>query len=132
VANRKQRRRREKDKRHDYEVVYLDSEGNEVEVDDDRADRKPRAKSSGGSRSSTPTSSRRGIAQPPSWSRVIRRGAIFAPIFLVIVYLLGRDQLGVTGAVLQTVLLVCIFVPFSYFMDRVMWRSHQKRLAKRK
>jgi hypothetical protein len=21
-------------------------------------------------------------------------------------------------------------VPFSYFMDRVMWRSHQKRLAK--
>jgi hypothetical protein len=133
VANRKQRRRREKGKRHDYDLVYLDSEGNEVEVDDDErgSGSKPRSKASASKSAKGTRGSRRGIAQPPSWSRVIRRGAIFAPIFLVTVYLLGGSKIGVTGAVFQTVLLVAIFVPFSYFMDRIMWRSHQKRLAKR-
>jgi hypothetical protein len=133
VATRKQRRRREKEKRHEYDLVYLDAEGNEVEPDEDE-------KSARSARSSTKSSSkggkgeqrpRRGIAQPPSWSRVTRRAAIFAPIFLVTVYLLGGGKIGVTAAVLQTVLLVAIFIPFSYVMDVVMWRSHQKRLAKR-
>ncbi len=133
MANRKQRRRREKEKRHEYEIVYVDSEGNEVEVEeDDRPAKKPRSGSRGSSKSGKQSRpARRGIAQPPSWSRVIRRAAIFAPIFLVTVYLLGGSQIGVTGAVFQTILLVAIFIPFSYFMDRVMWRSAQKRLAKR-
>jgi hypothetical protein len=30
----------------------------------------------------------------------------------------------------QTFFLLAVFVPFSYFMDRMVWRSHQKRLAK--
>ena len=34
------------------------------------------------------------------------------------------------GAVVQTLFLLAIFVPFSYFMDRLVWRSHEKRLAK--
>jgi hypothetical protein len=130
VANRKQRRRRKKEKRHDYELVYLDPEGNEVDVpDDERAPKNERSRSR--STSSSARGSRRGIAQPPSWSRVIRRGAIFGPVFLVIVYLLSGSRLGLVGVVFQTLLLLAIFVPFSYLMDSVMWRSHQKRLAKR-
>jgi hypothetical protein len=34
------------------------------------------------------------------------------------------------AAVFQTLLLLVIFIPFSYFMDRVFWRSYQKRLAR--
>jgi hypothetical protein len=30
----------------------------------------------------------------------------------------------------QTVFLLAVFIPFSYLMDRMVWRSHQKRLAK--
>jgi preprotein translocase subunit YajC len=30
----------------------------------------------------------------------------------------------------QTIFLLAVFVPFSYFMDRLVWRSQQKRLAK--
>ena len=37
---------------------------------------------------------------------------------------------NIAGAVAQTLLLLVIFVPFSYFMDRVFWRSQQKRLAR--
>jgi len=29
--------------------------------------------------------------QPPSWQRVFKRAAIFSPLFLVVVYLLGHN-----------------------------------------
>jgi hypothetical protein len=32
--------------------------------------------------------------------------------------------------ILQTVLLLAVFVPFSYFMDRIVWRQQQKRLSR--
>ena len=61
---------------------------------------------------------------------MLKRGAIFAPIFLATVLLLGGDRMSFQGAVVQTLFLLAIFVPFSYFMDRLVWRSHEKRLAK--
>ena len=69
-------------------------------------------------------------AQPPSWRKVLKRGAIFAPIFLATVMLLGGGKLTLPGAIVQTVLLLAVFVPFSYFMDRVVYRQQLKRLNK--
>ena len=34
------------------------------------------------------------------------------------------------AAVVQALLLIVVFVPFSYFMDKVVWRQYQKRLGK--
>ena len=68
--------------------------------------------------------------KPPSWRKVLKRGAIFAPIFLATVMLLGGGKITVVGAVFQTLLLLVVFVPFSYFMDRVVWRQQQKRLSR--
>jgi len=126
MATRKQRRRREKEKRHEYEIVYVDSEGNEVEADD--ADAKPRKRSDKEVRSQ-PRGRGRGV-QPPSWRRTFRRGLIFAPIFLATVLLISPKTNTFVQNVAQTILLLAIFIPFSYFMDRVVWRSHQKRRAK--
>ena len=126
MASRKQRRRRLKEHRHEYEVVYLDDEGNEI-------DPEPGAEPGDSKRTKTSTRSQsraRGVAQEPSWPRVLKRGAIFAPLFFVMVLLLGGDNASVLGALIQTVLLVSIFVPFSYFMDRIVWRSHLKRQAR--
>ena len=61
---------------------------------------------------------------------MLKRGALFAPIFLATVLLLGGDKMTFATALVQTAMLVAVFVPFSYFMDRIMWRSQQKRLAK--
>src|SRR5215213_7177386 len=44
VPTRKQRRRRRKSFRHEYEYVLVDEEGNEVEVDEERAPPKTAAK----------------------------------------------------------------------------------------
>jgi hypothetical protein len=131
MANRKQRRRREKEKRHEYELVEIDAEGNETVLsatelrDDDDAGGGSGKQGTKGGRTRG-----RGVVQPPSWSRVLKRGALFAPIFLATVLLLGGDKLTFSAAVVQTAMLVAVFVPFSYFMDRVMWRSYQKRAAK--
>jgi len=133
VATKKQRRRREKEHRHEYDIVYVDHEGNEVEADESeiRAPAK-RASSSKSSGSKGSGSSRRGgrAPQPPSWRRVAKRGAIFAPLFFATLLLLGRGHITTVGAITQTLILMGLFVPFSYFLDSMMWRSYQKRSAR--
>jgi hypothetical protein len=132
VATRKQRRRREKEARHEYEIVYVDDEGNEVEPDE-AAVRAPAPRSAPArakSGKSSQSSRRAGrTPQPPSWRRVIKRGAIFAPIFFATVLLIGGKHVSFAQALVQSVLLLVLFVPFSYFLDTMVWRSHQKRLA---
>ncbi len=130
MANQKQRRRRQKEKRHAYDLVEIDSEGNETlltasELRSSPASEKDKIRA----KQAKPA---RGTPQPPSWRRVLKRGALFAPIFLATVLLLGGGRLTFVGAVTQSLLLLMVFVPFSYLMDRLVWRSHEKRLARGK
>ncbi len=126
MATRKQRRRRDKEKRHEYDLVYVDDAGNEVEPDlSDPSEPRKAAKDGGGSAAP----SRRGNAQPPSWSRTLKRGAIFAPIMFATVLLLGGTG-STVGNLVQTAVLVALFIPFSYVLDGFMWRSQQKREAR--
>jgi hypothetical protein len=132
MANQRQRRRRAKEKRHEYELVEIDAEGNETvltsaELKPDEPEKsKAPAKAKGGS---TPAARGR-QPQPPSWQRVAKRGLIFAPIFFATVLLLGRGKVSTAGAVVQALLLLAVFVPFSYVMDRFVYRSAMKRTAK--
>jgi hypothetical protein len=120
MATKKQRRRRAKGQRHEYEYVWVDDEGNEVEPDDaEKPDRK--AARSGSRLERDP--------QAPSWRRTFRRGAIFAPIMLATVFLLS-PELPLVTKITQTLLLVAIFVPFSYFIDRFFYRSFQRKRAR--
>jgi hypothetical protein len=134
VANQKQRRRRAKEKRHDYDLVEIDAEGNEtvLSASDLKPDEpaKPPAKAKGGKGSSPPATRGGRPLQPPSWRRVAKRGLIFAPIFFATVLLLGGGRITWVGAAVQTLLLLAVFIPFSYVMDRFVYRSGMKRLAK--
>jgi hypothetical protein len=126
VATKKQRRRREKEQRHEYEVVYVDEEGHEVEVEPERSTRstaraKPPKRGSSG---------RQRRLDPPSWRRSLRRGLLFAPLFLGMILLLNGSRQGLAFSVLNTIVLLVVFVPFSYFLDRVFYRTYQKRLAR--
>ena len=117
MATKKQRRRRAKGKRHDY--VWVDDDGNEVEPDAVPAEGKAKGSTSRFERD----------PQAPSWQRTFRRGAIFAPIMFGTVFLLS-PELPTTTKVTQTLLIVAIFIPFSYFIDRVFYRSAQRRRAR--
>ncbi len=132
MATQKQKRRRAKEKRHAYDLVEIDSDGNETVLSANELKAEAPPKSTGKSKTGGGTTARgrRGGPQPPNWNRVLKRGALFAPIFLATVMLLSGGRLTFAGAVFQTLLLLAVFVPFSYLMDRLVWRSHQKRLAK--
>jgi hypothetical protein len=122
MPTRKQRRRRAKEHRHEY--VWEDAEGNELDAEEGPI-RKAGSKSE---RSASPRPGRQ--AQAPSWRRTLKRGLVFAPIMFVTVMLLSND-LTLADQLIQTAFIVAIFVPFSYFLDGVMWRSFKKREARR-
>ena len=115
MATKKQRRRRAKEHRHDY--VWIDDEGNEIDAPEEAS-----------GKSATRARSRRD-PQAPSWQRTFKRGAIFAPIMFATVLLLSPG-LAITQKILNTVLIVGIFVPFSYYLDRLFYRSAQRRAAR--
>lgn len=118
MATKKQRRRRAKEQRHDY--VWIDDDGNEVEPDGAPAPTRGTPKPARFERD----------PQAPSWQRTFRRGAIFAPIMFGTVYLLSPELPTVTK-ITQTLLIVAIFVPFSYFIDRFFYRSARRRASRR-
>jgi hypothetical protein len=131
MATKKQRRRRQKGKRHEYELVWVDDEGNEVEVEPETEhDRPAKQASRASSKSTAQGRSTRGNIQPPSWRRTGRRSLLFAPLMFVTVMLLSPDRTTTAQQVIQTLVLLTFFVPFSYFLDSWMWRSHEKRIAK--
>jgi hypothetical protein len=121
MPTRKQRRRRAKEFRHEY--VWEDAEGNEVDPDDAR-DREPSAPRRG--RAATRAGRE---PQRPSWMRTLKRAAIFAPIMFFIVSVLSKD-LTIADRVIQTSLVVLVFIPFSYFLDGFFWRAYQRRVGR--
>jgi hypothetical protein len=122
MPTRKQRRRREKEMRHEY--VWEDEEGNIVEPDD-----APTRKGGDASRRSASTSRSPREPQPPSWRKTLKRGLVFTPIMLVTVMFLSSDQ-ALAQQLVQTAFLVAIFVPFSYFIDGMFYRSYKRRMAR--
>ena len=124
MPSRKQRRRRQKSLRHEYEYVVVDETGEEREVERPAELRKEPKRN--GTR---PAPNRRGgkIVQPPSWSRVGKRALIFAPVMFIVVSLIGGKQLSLPQRVLETLFLLAFFLPFSYVMDTVAYRAFRKR-----
>jgi len=125
MATKKQRRRRSKLQRHEYEYVVETDEGEQVV----EAPRPSRAKDGAGSK--VPPGAvvdRRGrVVPPPSWQRVFKRALIFGPIMFVLLFALGGNSVSTQAKILNAVFLVVVFIPFSYLTDRLIYRSVQKR-----
>ena len=125
MPSRKQRKRRAKDRRHDWEYVYVDDAGEEVEspegVDapisrNGKRTAQPARKPQTGMRE----------VQPPSWKRVGKRGLIFAPLMFLTVSLFS-SELTMGQRLINTAFLLAFFLPFSYAMDALMYRLYRKR-----
>ena len=130
MPSRKQQRRRQKLKRHEYEEVYVDDTGRELDPEE-AEELVGAALTRKTARAAKPQPTHRGgrVIEPPSWRRTGRRGLLFFPLMLVTVMLLGQD-LTLAQQIGQTVVLMAFFLPFSYFMDTMMWRSYQRRTAR--
>lgn len=126
MATKKQRRRRTKERRHEYEVVYVDAEGNEI-ASPESPDTASNGRSAPKKQAREPVRPR-GV-QPASWRRVLKRGLLFAPAMFLLMSVLEPDT-GYVERGFFTLQLLAIFLPFSYLMDRMTYRVWQKRLAR--
>ena len=135
MPTKKQRRRQQKSRRHEYEYVYVDDEGNEVEVDpaDLRAEKdgkktETRARQNGAARSGGRSSQR--VIQPPSWQRAVKRALVFGPVLVVAMMLLNRNVSPLQWLT-SGLFLIVFFVPISYFTDSLAYRMYRKRIGQR-
>ena len=130
MPSRKQRRRRAKERRHEWEEVWVDEEGNEVEPPEDDADGAA-GPGRNAKRATAPRQRQSGVGRhvnPPSWRRVAKRGILFAPVmFLLLTFL--SNELTLAQRAGQTALLLAFFLPFSYAMDALMYRMFVRRGA---
>jgi hypothetical protein len=132
MPTKKQRRRQQKSRRHDYEYVYVDDDGNEVAVDpgelrpekqNGKADTRTRT-------SSGKSATRRGgqrVIEPPSWRRALKRAAIWAPLLVVAMMLINRNVSALQWAT-SALFLIAFFIPISYFTDSMAYRMYRKRV----
>jgi hypothetical protein len=123
MPSRKQRRRREKLQRHEYEYVIETEDGEEVPIDKPVEPGKHDAK-----RPARATAQRGGREVPkPSLARVGRRTAIFAPLILIIVWVFSPSDVGTAARVFNALILIAFFIPFSYLVDSLMYRMFTRR-----
>ena len=131
MPSKKQRRKREKLQRHEYEYVLETEDGEEIlerpsEVEATEKNGKPRKAVAG------PVDRHGKPIAKPSFRRVLRRTAIFAPLIAIFIYITAPD-LTPAGLILNVALLLAFFMPLSYVVDtfvyRMLWRRYEKSRA---
>ena len=129
MATKKQQRRRQKLKRHEYEEVYVDDEGREL--DPDEAEELVTDQPANKAKATKAQPAERGgrTIDPPSWRRTLSPRAPLLPADVPDRHLLA-GEVSTCGQDRADAVLMAFFLPFSYFMDTMVWRSHQRRLAK--
>ena len=129
MPTRKQKRRESKSKRHDYEFVYLDGEGNELdevpeELEQPKKERTNGSKPSAGKRTQPVP---RGRRQPPvpSWNRALKRGAMLGAVVLVLFSFGAKGH--IVSVIPLALLYTALFVPFTFYIDRFAYKRWQAR-----
>jgi hypothetical protein len=135
MPTRKQRRRSQKERRHEYETVWVDAEGNELDEPPEELDAAPAAEKSNGAKpKAKPKSEQRGgrsVREPPtpSWQRAAKRSLILGVVIFVFFYLAGsKGHHNLGSALLISLLYTALFVPFSFMIDRFAHNRWQRRM----
>jgi hypothetical protein len=124
MPSRKVRRRRAKLQRHEYEYVIETPEGEEVPVE--RPSDRERTAGSKDKKDRGPADKRGREIPKPTFQRVMRRAAIFAPLLFVVVYITSPDM-EIGAMLLNVALLLAFFIPFSYMVDVFVYRMLTRR-----
>lgn len=138
MPTKKQRRRADKERRHEYETVWVDGDGNELEEPPEEAAapaKRERTKADGAkSKPKSKAGQQRGnrpvrVPPAPSWRRAVKRGGIFGVVVFAVFAILGSKNghhsygtAFVFGAVYTLV-----FIPFTFYIDRFSYNRWQRR-----
>jgi hypothetical protein len=132
MPTRKQRRRALKERRHEYETVWVDSEGNELEEPPEEVAAAPekseKAKRDGAKPKAKATQQRGGrqvrVPPAPSWRRAVKRGGLFGVVIFAVFGVLGHNY---PSAILFGLVYTIIFIPFTFMLDRFAYNRWQRR-----
>jgi hypothetical protein len=134
MPTRKQRRRAQKERRHEYETVWVDAEGNELEEPPEEELAAAPEKRTNGAKPKAKAAPQRGgrpvrVPPAPSWQRAFKRSAILGAVIFALFYMLGSKNGGhnLGGALLLAAIYTALFIPFTYVIDRFSHNRWQRR-----
>lgn len=134
MPSRKQRRRQLKEKRHEYEFVYVDAEGNELEeLPEGFEEEEPKERaevarngSKPGAKKKPQPPARGGRVPPaPSWNRAIKRGGLLGVVVFALFALTSKGSY--VKVVPLAVIYTALFIPFTYVIDRFAYNRYLQR-----
>ena len=123
----------QKERRHEYETVWVDAEGNELEEPPEDAEAKPERRDGAKPKPKARATQQRGrtirVPPPPSWRRAAKRALIVGTVIFVFISLVGSRNGGhsYASAFLLAVVYTALFVPFQYVLDRFAHNRWQRR-----
>jgi hypothetical protein len=134
MPTRKQRRRALKERRHEYETVWVDAEGNELEEPPEELEAAPTETRNGAKpkAKAAPQRGGRALREPPapSWQRAAKRSLILGVVIFAFFYLAGsKGHHNLGSALLVSLLYTALFIPFSFMIDRFAHNRWLRRTA---
>jgi len=135
MPTRKQRRREAKSKRHEYEFVYVDDEGHEVEAPAEEREAVPKSRNGSkpaAKKSSTPARTRGRVPPAPSWQRASRRSVVLGAVVFILFSFAAKGSNRYLTALVPAVIYTVLFIPFTYAIDRFAYRRYQAREQQKK
>src|SRR3569833_3026346 len=132
MPSRIQRQRKAKSKRHEWETVWVDDEGNELdEAPPEALEEKPRkesAKATATPAKGKPQRGSRREPQPPSWNRAFKRAGLLGIVVFFLFSLTARNSHNpYVAALIPAVIYTALFIPFTFLIDRFAYRRYQAR-----
>lgn len=133
MPSRKQRQRKAKSKRHEWETVWVDDEGNELDEPPEGAleekQRKEPAKATATTAKKQPAQRGAGrIPQPPSWNRALKRAGLLGIVVYFLFSLTARKSHNpYVAALIPAVIYTALFIPFTFLIDRFAYRRYQAK-----
>lgn len=134
MPTRKQRRRAQKERRHEYETVWVDEEGNELEEPPAEPVAKPDKRDGTRPKPKSNATQQRGgrtvrVPPPPSWQRAAKRAGLIGALIFVFIYIVGakNGSHSPASALLLAVIYTALFIPFQFTIDRFVYNRWQRR-----
>jgi hypothetical protein len=137
MPTRKQRQRKLKGKRHQYETVWLDEDGNELdgpppEAVEERPQRPNGARATPAKAKKPAARDAKGrpvrVPPQPSWNRAVKRAALLgAVVFVLFSMTASKADNRYVAALVPAVIYTAMFIPFTYWIDRFAYRRYQMK-----
>jgi hypothetical protein len=134
MPSRKQRQRKQKSKRHEYETVWLDADGNELEeppadvLEAQSEKKKDRATPATAAKKPAQRGSAR-VPPEPSWNRALKRAALLGIVVFFLFSLTNKSSNRYLAAFIPAVIYTAMFIPLTFFIDRFAYRRYQAKQA---